>query len=409
MRGILLDFLERTARILTGVDDPFFKAVPLGYKEGIRACLADRDYRKALLKKKGEPTVLFILYNPSCYRIFGRLLKDSRLGQLGLKIRILSLNPQHGDNFYYPSAYSLAELLKGLDGSSVKWLVQSSDFEAFRDGPHRKGCALGDFFEGLGARRMVVQHGGSRSDSMRALSTSGAGIFCVWGKLAATSLQELGIESERIHIVGNISREPEVPAQKDLQDTGSILIATCMHTEYPNEPKGQGLYQEWLRESIRLFLPYGKVRLRRHPMDEIHAIGSCEFVVNFHFPDENVEIISEQEGLVESLDSTDLVVSRASTVLEEALLHGLGAVAVDFTSDPYLESQQVLTAIPRFKCFTFDELDQQPVSRESVKKLIADKKKGDVSTIARAFEYLDARTKEDPLSKMLSLFTELVR
>ena len=399
----VLSFLERIARLWTKRDDPFFRAIPLGYKQGMRACLADRAYRKSLVSGSKGQVVLFILYHPSCYRIFSHLLKDPRLGRNGREIRILSLNPQHGDDFIYPCAYDLADLLNAFRGKRVALAVLSSDFAIFKENFHRKGCALGDYFQSLGADRMVVQHGGSRGDTMRALSTSGSRIFCVWGNLAASSLQHHGIAQERIHVVGNISRGVEKHSVVNYAGEATTLIAGCMHREYPDVADGCGAYQEWLKAAVETFLKYGKVRIRKHPMDDILAGGRTESVVDDYFTGDCVEVVSAEETLDESLSAANVVVSRASTVIEEGLLKGLGAVAVDFSRQPYLASQEVLAEISQFECFTFDEIVKLPSAQESVQKLFVGNSTGDESRISQCSEYLDFRDKEDPLKKVLAL------
>lgn len=410
MKMFLKNCLQWGGRLWSGRDDPFFTAANLGYREGIRACIVDRRYRKNLSAKSDGFTILFILYHPCCYRIYRRLLQDPRLGSMEYQVRILSLNPQHGDDFLYPCSYSLSELLESLKGCRVGIVMQSSDFEAYRGGAHQKGCALGDYFERFGALRMVVQHGGSRGDSMNFLSSTGSKIICVWGELAAKTLGDLGISSDRIRVVGNISRDPqEIMMAEQAPVHPSVLIAGCVHSEYPDVIAGEGAYQDWLERAIRLFLPMGKVRLRRHPMDELLAPGVCELIVNTHFSLDEVEIVSTEETIEESLRAAGLVVSRASTVLEEGLLRGSGAVAVDFCRHPYLISQEMLSAIPGFECYTFEELEQDKMKWERVAQVFRNERSRASDQIKYCHHYLDDRDPGDPLIKILSVIKEFAK
>jgi hypothetical protein len=310
--------------------------------------------------KQGSKRVILI-YNLSCFRIFGPMLRDGRLTGNDDEVVVLKLSKEADLRTSFPVVESLKDLFNHLGSSEISLFLVSSCYQRYFRNYHRLGCVLSKFLgRKTGACRVVVQHGGSRLDSLDDLSTALADYFFVWGGVARKVLIRHGVRADRIFTVGNIGKvgiprpvtSPEHAVLVGSEERGSALIAATMQREYqPQSPNGEGQYLEWFREVLSALVegPDLEIRVRPHPYDSIEAPGAYERVLADEGLEERVEIIGPSESLECSLSRCSFVVSRASTVMEDAMMVGKSAFAVDFKGSAYLDNLQALAGFKGFR------------------------------------------------------------
>ncbi|OAB62064.1 hypothetical protein AY599_22120 [Leptolyngbya valderiana BDU 20041] len=214
---------------------------------------------------------------------------------------------------------------------------------------HRCGVDTADRLAKFGVKTLSIQHGGTRSDCVRGLATAASDVVLVWGKRVQRELRDkYDVEDSRVRLVGNPLHDrianlvaenvratlfrlyPDTQTQ--LAGKSLVLIATCLHSEYreyDNEPQ---LYQDYIRELYRN-LPFDRAFaiVKMHPLDSqqpnlyreaAEALG-VEASVLVIEPE-----VSELD-VYRLLTICDVLVTRCSTVAEEALMMGKKAIAFD--------------------------------------------------------------------------------
>jgi len=216
--------------------------------------------------------------------------------------------------------------------------------------PHKLGVDLADRLRKHSVRTVSIQHGGTREDSVRGLASAASDVVLVWGKRTLTELvQKYNAEEHRFRMVGNplhdvlqsvdrdqtietlAKRFPNLRAQ--LSSKQIILLATCLHTEYNEFTDAQEKYSQYVSHAYDS-LDFSKTILivKMHPVDRTKRNLYQQLI-----PEHLAESIFIVEPAINDLDIysllnvADLVITRASTVAEEALLLGKKVIAFDLT------------------------------------------------------------------------------
>lgn len=216
---------------------------------------------------------------------------------------------------------------------------------------HKVGVDTIDQLRKFGVKTLSIQHGGTRADSVQGQATAAADLILIWGKrVEREMIHRYQIPPERIRVIGNPLHDrlaqinPQTARQKLLEyyphlaaqitQKKIILIGTCLHTEYRNYDSEQTLYDQYI-QSVYNSIDYNKilVLIKMHPLDKKDP---NLYQVNLPSAEqcnpENIVIIEPENvdlDIYQLLSLADLLLTRCSTVAEEALLMGKKVVAFD--------------------------------------------------------------------------------
>ncbi|WP_211517509.1 hypothetical protein [Geitlerinema sp. PCC 9228] len=317
------------------------------------------------------PEICFVLYSKACERMLLPLLfhllqrQETQLGRY--KIRAIALSGVH-ELKLNPHAiahlkklgcsvetdhYSLLRFCQQPQNKLVVLCLDHRHLSQF----HRCGVDIADTLKTFGVKTLSIQHGGTREDAVEGLSTAASDVVLVWGKRVYRQLVETyGVNASRLRLVGNplhdasaqmlrdsinsskpqsvlqVLRDRYPYLQKQIETKKIILLASCLHSEYYGYENEQELYQQYIRHIYRS-LDFSQVVLlvKMHPLDKKHP--NLYQTAAEELIDRNAMAIIEPEvtelDIYKLLLISDLLLTRCSTVAEEALLANKKVVAFD--------------------------------------------------------------------------------
>jgi hypothetical protein len=219
---------------------------------------------------------------------------------------------------------------------------------------HKLGVDVADSLRLRGVKTMCMQHGGCRGDSVASLASSASERLLVWGEATRRMLvQSHGVDRERIVVVGNplhdgvreldrgrvlaelAERRPGLRAGRDGRKI--VVMATTLQREYSSYRDEHERYVRYVKH-VYAGLDYSRTILivKAHPCDPTGAGNLYEQLRSCAADPESVLLIAAEDRALDvySLMSVaDLVLTRCSTVAEEALLVGKKVVAFDLEPD----------------------------------------------------------------------------
>ncbi|MEM1367948.1 MAG: UDP-N-acetylglucosamine 2-epimerase [Cyanobacteria bacterium P01_H01_bin.15] len=220
----------------------------------------------------------------------------------------------------------------------------------FHGAHHKLGVHVAEILNQFDVKTVSIQHGGTREDSIAGIASTASQFMLVWGNLVYRRLvDDFKIDPERIRIVGNplhdrlammepgSVRQLVSDAYQSLFSRASqrkiILLATCLRAEYAGRPDEAMLYQKYI-EAIYAAIDYEQAILvvKLHPQDSTENNLYRRYLPNFLTENHDVFIIEHHQSLLDFyqlLLVADLLITRASTVAEEALLLHKPVIAYD--------------------------------------------------------------------------------
>ena len=221
---------------------------------------------------------------------------------------------------------------------------------------HRLGIRVACWLRQQGVATICSQHGGTDAESLASLASSASETLLIWGRYAEQVLRDRYHWSpSQLKVVGNplhdrLFTSPS-PTRPD-SDLPLILIATTLQREYDDRPDSQQCYRDYLRCLFAALDDVnGQVVIKRHPRDPQQP--DCYTKVLAEFPDlQNRTTLlwpQEQPDTYQLLQQANLVISRASTVLEEAVMLGKAAIAFDLFANGPASRYLHLQAFPNFQ------------------------------------------------------------
>lgn len=213
---------------------------------------------------------------------------------------------------------------------------------------HRFGVDVADILRKYGVKTISIQHGGTREDSVRGLASAASDVVLVWGKRTLRELvREYQVDQRKFRLVGNplhdrllsLDRESIIeeitkryPSFRDqILKKKLVLLATCLHGEYKEFKDEQEKYMEYVRH-VYNSLDFSQILLivKMHPGDKTDP-NLYQQLIPTHLS-ESILIVEPGVAGVDVyslLHISDLLITRASTVAEEALLLGKKVIAFD--------------------------------------------------------------------------------
>lgn len=315
-----------------------------------------------------RPEVSFFLYSKACQRLLIplllNLLQQPEVKENKCKINLIVLDGVHQLRLNSSTIKQLKtlgcsvetdyfSLIRACQQPKYKLVVLCLDHRvAYKF--HKCGVDTVDKLKEFSVKTISIQHGGTREDSVKELASSASDIIMVWGKRVWKELiYKHGVNSKRVRLVGNplhdrltsLSREEilnklvEIYPQlrQHLPNKQVILLATCLHTEYRDYENEQELYQEYIRH-VYQSLDFSQVLLliKMHPLDKKDPNLYRQAAQDY--PDNSIIVIEPEMtelDVYRLLFISDLLLTRCSTVAEEALMTGKSVVAFDlFPSGP---------------------------------------------------------------------------
>jgi hypothetical protein len=215
---------------------------------------------------------------------------------------------------------------------------------------HARGVTASETLQKFGVKTASIQHGGTRKDSVEGLASTASEKILIWGERVQRELiSHYQVSPERIRLVGNHLHDrihaldrskilskldelhPQFSAHLDAKKV--ILLATCLHTEYADRANEQEMYKTYMHH-LYDNLDFSQVCLiiKMHPADQTnpniyrdcipHALESTNAICIVESHQTALDVYS-------LLYISDLLITRASTVAEEALLLNKKVVAFD--------------------------------------------------------------------------------
>ena len=179
---------------------------------------------------------------------------------------------------------------------------------------HKQHKTSFEFVEKLNALKIptvCVQHGGIKISNLDGHVSSVAKYQLLWSEHALNYIQDKKGDREGLFVIGN-------PSFKglDMQLTpAKILLATCLHTEYEQFSYGEELYEQFLETLAQglSFFEIENIDILPHPYDGKDQMN----LYRKYFPEATL-LDRNKVGVFDALQQAKLVVSRASTIVEEA-------------------------------------------------------------------------------------------
>ncbi|KJD33392.1 hypothetical protein PK35_05910 [Tamlana nanhaiensis] len=201
---------------------------------------------------------------------------------------------------------------------------------------HFIGIELVKYFNKLKIKTVCIQHGGNQNDYIEGQLSSVSKFQIVFGKRIFNFIKEKLKNTKKVYITGNPLHDNLFFNKSQVNKTNKkrlIALISCMHTEYDDYENSQKLYLEYVKkiyESVNF--NDAKLIVKMHPYDSTDN-NIYELVRNnLNLTKNEVEIIGFTGNLQQTYDlilKSDLIISRASTIIEESLMLNRQVIAFD--------------------------------------------------------------------------------
>lgn len=241
----------------------------------------------------------------------------------------------------------LACILKPCIRPQGKLVLFCLDQRLFK--AHARGVAAADTLKKFGVKTVSIQHGGTRKDAVEGLASSASNTILIWGQRVFRQLtRQYNVQPERLRIVGNHLHDRIKLLDKEnifrqisqvypsffstIKNKKIVLLATCLHSEYADRNNEQALYKTYIQHLYQS-LSFSEVCLviKMHPGDQTAPNLYREFIPS-NLPKDSILIVEPAQSSLDVyslLHISDLLITRASTVAEEALMMQKKVVAFD--------------------------------------------------------------------------------
>lgn len=237
---------------------------------------------------------------------------------------------------------------------------------------HKQGIEIIDYINSLNGKTVCIQHGGIQKDNMTGQSTSESIFQIVYGQIMKNYLLDAGYNSSKIFISGNPLHDSLHKVNKErilnilttkniLNNKKNILLATCLHTEYSYRIDEEESYKKYIK-TIYENIDYNKYNLiiKMHPNDSTSPNIYENELINQN--SDNIYIIKPDDSELTTYDYifiSDLVISRASTVIEESLIMNKKVIAFDLYEEGPSKHYSILHGINNYKRIVGDNINLQ--------------------------------------------------
>lgn len=369
----------------------------LSYPSKFKLIWKDWQLRLQSQPAKVQPEVTFLLYSKACERLLVpliiNLLQRSELQEKEIQVNVIVLFGIHRLQLSPTSLEQLQELgcqiqndyfslIRACHQPEQKLVVLCLDHRRAYT-YHFWGVDAVDTLKRFGVKTLSIQHGGTRADSVADLASAASDTVLVWGNRVYREITEhYGGDPKRFCPVGNplhdrlthlkadqalktlVEYYPSLASQ--LPQKHLILLATTLQFEYASWADEQSLYRQYLQH-LYSSLDFSKyvLLIKMHPLDSLSPNLYREEISNSQVASSVVVIESSVTELdvYSLLAVSELLITRASTVAEEALIMGRQVIAFDLMSEGPSRNYKHLE---EYGNYTTVYKDSQPSLREIV-------------------------------------------
>lgn len=214
---------------------------------------------------------------------------------------------------------------------------------------HEEGIWLTEYFKKKKVKTFCVQHGGMKLSTISGMLSSRSETLFVWNDKLKEKLEELGRKNILVYDRERKLNISPVKIDKELR----IVLATCLHTEY-DIVGDKDVYRRYMENVVEA-------------LDRLNQMYSFELFYVPHPNDNNLELYEKYQPCCGARITRDLysllekpntvLISRASTTLEEALVSNNYAIGFDFyCNGPLSEYSGLLNSKKMFFTRSKDEL-----------------------------------------------------
>lgn len=399
---LLKDTIRKTTDPLEAIvlgSDYFLLQRSLNYSDKFNVIYQDIQLRLRSRSNTVQPEITFLLYSKACERLLIPIILDSlkrpEIKKEKIQVNLIVLFGIHRlklspGNLQQLQALGCTvqtnyfSLIRACHQPEQKLVVLCLD--------HRKsyvnhfwGVETVDTLKRFGVKTLSIQHGGTRADSVEDLASAASDIVLVWGKRVYREIVEkYGGDPQRFRVVGNplhdclaqlnpdealqklIERYPMLQSQ--LPQKRIILLATTLQAEYAAWSDEQALYRQYMQQ-IYSSVDFSKyvLLIKMHPLDSLSPN-----IYRDEIPDAQVEssVVIIEPSMTELdvyslLSISELLITRASTVAEEALIMGQRVVAFDLMPEGPSQNYKHLD---EYSDFTTIYKDSKPSLQTAIDK-----------------------------------------
>lgn len=310
------------------------------------------------------------------------------------------------------SVYTILESIK----SEKSIFIICLDF-LFYPNFHKVGIEIINYLNKSNKKTVCIQHGGTQKDNIIGQSTSRSKFQIVYGEYFYKKLIDSNISKNKLFITGNPWHDNILNIKKKdvvntlglksfLKDRKVILLATCLHTEYMGRENEIELYRKYISKI------YGSINFEKyvlivkmHPSDGLRPNLYLEELIKFTNHDNSVKIIKHDENSLNFYECcivSDLIISRSSTVIEEALMLNKKVISFDLFLDGPSKFYKHLENIEIYR----KVIGQEANLKEEIKSLLNGKNENKISQskLASLFTYkLDGKSRKRILDALIKI------
>ena len=205
---------------------------------------------------------------------------------------------------------------------------------------HKIGINIIESINKKNSKTVCIQHGGNQDDYVKGQLTSKSINQIVFGELIYNRFIEAGYHKNHVFLTGNPLHDKLVKTKQNLNLNDSrkiISLITCMHTEYDNKSNPKACYIEYLKNIYQsINFEDSILVIKMHPYDSLTDNLYERVMLELKITTDDIKIVHADNleySVYDIISVSDLVLSRASTIIEEALMLKKNVIAYDLFED----------------------------------------------------------------------------
>jgi CDP-glycerol glycerophosphotransferase (TagB/SpsB family) len=205
---------------------------------------------------------------------------------------------------------------------------------------HKVGIEIVEFLNRNHAKTLCIQHGGNQEDNIVGQASSKSNYQIVFGKLIFDKLLKYGLNKNKIYLTGNPLHDDLFNKKYLFNNTENkkvISLITCLHTEYDDRANPAKCYEDYI-ENVLINIDFNKYLLiiKMHPNDSLNPNIYEKIKNKLNLDSTKVKIIESKDkdnSVYDLILNSELIISRSSSIIEEALMIGKKVIAYDLFDD----------------------------------------------------------------------------
>ena len=263
---------------------------------------------------------------------------------------------------------------------------------------HKIGISIIETINKKNTKTVCIQHGGNQDDYIEGQLTSKSINQIVFGKLIYNRFLQAGFHKNHVFLTGNPLHDKLVKTKQNLKLKNSrkiIALITCMHTEYDNQDNPEACYIEYLKNIYQsINFEDCILIIKMHPYDSLKDNLYERVMLELNLSTDNIKIIQADNldySVYDLISASDLILSRASTIIEEALILKKNVIAYDLFEEGSSMYYNFLLKYSSYSKVIKDPEKLASVIRANIKKPLCNK--NDIAELIKNSTYkLDGKS-----------------